>query len=100
MPNMLVRVGWFSNEVHGSYGVSLWKNIRRGWESFLIIPDLRWEMVTKLDQVLKDIFLDLFRMGCVKDAFVAKYLELTSDTHKWNVSFIRDAHDWEVDVFA
>jgi hypothetical protein len=26
--------GWCSNEVHGSYGVSLWKNIRRGWREF------------------------------------------------------------------
>jgi hypothetical protein len=31
---------------------------------------------------------------------VADYLELSSDSHQWNVSFIRDAHDWEVDVFA
>jgi hypothetical protein len=36
----------------------------------------------------------------VKDASVADYLELSNDSHKWNVSFIRDAHDWEVDVFA
>ncbi len=26
--------GWCSNEVHGLYGVSLWKYIRRGWKEF------------------------------------------------------------------
>jgi len=31
---------------------------------------------------------------------VADYLELSSDFHKWNVSFIRTAHNWEVDAFA
>jgi hypothetical protein len=40
--------GWYSNEVHGSYGVSLRKNIRSGWRSFLVIPDLRWVMALKL----------------------------------------------------
>jgi hypothetical protein len=41
--------GWFSNEVHGSYVVELWKNIRRGWGSFLVILDLRSVMFLKLD---------------------------------------------------
>jgi hypothetical protein len=41
--------GWCSNEVHGSYGVGLWKNIRRGWRSFLVILDLRWVTAPKLD---------------------------------------------------
>jgi hypothetical protein len=45
--------GYCSNEVHGSYGVSLWKNISTGWESFLFIPDLKWEMLPKLDYGMK-----------------------------------------------
>jgi hypothetical protein len=32
---------WFSNEVHGSFGVGLRKNINRGWGSLLVIPNLR-----------------------------------------------------------
>jgi hypothetical protein len=32
--------GWCSNEVHGSYRVRIWKNIRRGWGNFLAILDL------------------------------------------------------------
>jgi hypothetical protein len=44
--------------------MGLWKNIKRGWKSFAIIPDLRWEM-TKVkflhdlwcwDMALKEAF--------------------------------------------
>jgi len=28
--------GWGSNEVHGSYGVGRWKNIKRRWGEFSI----------------------------------------------------------------
>jgi hypothetical protein len=31
---------------------------------------------------------------------MAEYLELSSDSHQLIVSFIRVAHDWEVDTFA
>lgn len=44
--------------------------------------------------------MDLYNIACTKDAFVAYYLELSSGSHKWDVSFIRAAHYWEVDVFA
>jgi len=36
----------------------------------------------------------------VKDAFVADDLEFLGGFNQWNVSFIREAHDWEVDAFA
>lgn len=26
--------GWYSFELVGAYGVGLWKNIRKGWETF------------------------------------------------------------------
>jgi len=40
---------WCSNEVHGLYGVRLWKNIKRVGGSFLVILDLRWVTAQKLD---------------------------------------------------
>jgi hypothetical protein len=40
--------GLCSNEVHASYGVGLWRNIRRGWGIFLAILDLWWVMDLKL----------------------------------------------------
>jgi hypothetical protein len=33
------------------------------------------------DQDLKDIFLDLYSIACVKDASMAGYLELSNDSH-------------------
>jgi hypothetical protein len=78
--------------------------------SFLFIPNLRWEMTSKLDYDMASgmgirslrnfFFLDLHSIVCVKDAFVADYLELSNNSHKWNVSFIKDAHEREVEVFA
>jgi hypothetical protein len=41
--------GWRSNAVIGSHGVGLWKNIRRGWGSFLDLLILWWVMVLGLD---------------------------------------------------
>jgi len=48
------------------------------------------------DQVLKETFSDLYSIACVKDAFVANYLELSSVFHQWNISFIKVAldRDW------
>jgi hypothetical protein len=36
----------------------------------------------------------------VKDASVAIHLKLSSCYVQWNVSFIRAAHNWDVDVFT
>ena len=56
---------WFLNVVNGPYGVILWENIRRGWEIFLGLLDLRLVIVLKLGfhmiygsgkHVLKDAF--------------------------------------------
>jgi hypothetical protein len=52
------------------------------------------------DTVLKVAFLALFGIACHKDAVVAENLEWLADSFQWNVSFIKEAHDWEVDVFT
>lgn len=38
-----------SNDVNGSYEVSLWINIKRVGGNFIVIPNLRWEMAPILD---------------------------------------------------
>jgi hypothetical protein len=52
------------------------------------------------DTAVKIAFPILFSIACAKDAFVADNLEVLGGSNKWNVSFSREAHDWEVDVFA
>jgi hypothetical protein len=41
-----------------------------------------------------------FLVLLVKDASVADNLEVLGGSIQWNMSFVREAHDWEVDVFA
>jgi hypothetical protein len=50
--------------------------------------------------VLKEVFPDLFGIARVKDASVADNMKVLGSSPKWNVSFVREAHDWEVSIFA
>jgi hypothetical protein len=50
--------------------------------------------------VLKEAFPGLFGIACVKDASVVDNMEVLGGSIQWNVSFIREAYDWELDVFA
>jgi hypothetical protein len=36
----------------------------------------------------------------VKDSSIEHNLEFLGSSNQWNMSFTREAHDWEVDVFA
>jgi hypothetical protein len=101
--------GWCSLEPGGVYGVGLWKNIRKGWEMFksftrLVVGDGTrisfWLDLWCGDTVLKEAFPGLFGIACVKDASVANNIEVLGGSIQWNVSFIREAHDWELDVFV
>jgi hypothetical protein len=76
---------WCSNEPLGSYGVGLWKNIRRGWGSFAGHTTFEvgdgakvsfWHDLWYGDKALKEAFSDLFPIACAKDASEAAYLEL------------------------
>jgi hypothetical protein len=49
---------------------------------------------------LKEVFPDLFGIARVKDASVADNMEILGGSIQWNVSFVREAHDWEVDLFT
>jgi hypothetical protein len=59
-----------------------------------------WHDVWYGEKALKEAFSDIYNIAYVKDASGTVYLELSSGSLKWNVSFIRAAHDWEMDVFA
>jgi hypothetical protein len=89
--------------------VGLWKNIRMGWSLFcrhtsLILGNgsrIRfWDDVWCGEMPLKEAFPFLYGIACDKNAPVAANLVSESGSIKWDVSFIRAAHDWEVDVLA
>jgi hypothetical protein len=49
---------------------------------------------------LKAAFPALFVIAREKNAFVADHLDFSSGSLQWDVSFIRAAHDWELDTMA
>ena len=101
--------GWCSVDPSGSYGVGLWKYIRRGWRIFSshtrfdLGDGMRikfWDNVWCGEICLKIAFPLLYNIGSVKEAFVATNMYLSSGTIHWNINFIRLAHDWEVEMLA
>jgi len=101
--------GWCSREPVGAHGVGLWKNIRKRWGSFSGFSRLEvgdgvrtkfWHDLWCGDRVLNEAFPVLFGIARMKDASVADNMEVLGGSIQWNVSFVREAHDWEVGVFA
>lgn len=58
-----------------------------------------WHDVWFGDLSLKDDFLELFRISHFKDAYVVDHCQLRHDSIRWCVNFVREANDWEVDLF-
>jgi hypothetical protein len=101
--------GWCSFEPRGAFGVELWKNIRKGWDTFKGLTQFEvgdgtrvsfWHDLWCGDLALKIAFPGLFSIACVKNAPVVANFELLGGSNQWNDSFSREAHDWEVEVFA
>jgi hypothetical protein len=101
--------GWCSREPVGAHGVGLWKNIRKRWGIFFDFSRLEvgdgvrtkfWHDLWCGDRVLKEAFPVLFGIARMKNASVADNMEVLGGSTQWNVSFVREAHDWEVGVFA
>jgi hypothetical protein len=72
-------------EPRGAFGVGLFKNIRKGWDTFqgltrLVLGDGTWisfwHDLWCGDMVLKVTFPVLFGIPCVKDALVAANMEV------------------------
>jgi hypothetical protein len=68
---------WFSNGVNGSYGVELWKFIRKGWEDFSSFTIFEvgdsskvnlWHDVWCGVLPLKGAFPEMFSIACLRDA--------------------------------
>jgi hypothetical protein len=94
--------GWCSFELVGSFGIGLWKNIRKWPETFSGFSRFKvgdgamtkfWHDLWCGDTVLKEAFHVLFGIPRVKDALVVENMELLHGSNQWNVSFSREAHD-------
>ncbi|RVW24957.1 Transposon TX1 uncharacterized 149 kDa protein [Vitis vinifera] len=72
--------GWTTREVRESYGMSLWKDIRKGWEEFFLRTSIGigngrctrfWWDYWAGESKLKDLFPLLFRIASHNSALVA-----------------------------
>jgi hypothetical protein len=99
---------WSPRIVNGSYGMSLWKHIRQGWDHFS--PHLKfvlgcgsrirfWLDIWCGEVTLSRAFPLLFRIAQSREARVADYLCWQNGVPHWDVRFTRLLHDWEVEPF-
>ena len=99
---------WCSSSFSGLYGVSLWKNIRRGWHSLsrFIMYEIgdgskvqfwldRWCGTSSL----ADLYPELFRICCSKDASAADLMRYTNKVLHWEIQFCREVHNRELEAF-
>uniref|UniRef100_A0A2N9FRJ8 Reverse transcriptase domain-containing protein n=1 Tax=Fagus sylvatica TaxID=28930 RepID=A0A2N9FRJ8_FAGSY len=73
------RGGWTSNLPRGSYGCSLWRHIRKGWEVFPLILALR---------------CSLNQEDSIASVLISQGVD---QPREWNVFFGKDFNDWELD---
>jgi len=97
-----LRGGWCSHVTARAFGVGLWKNVRKGWETFSGYTKFEvrdgtrisfWHNLWCRDMTLKAAFPALFGIASAKDASVANNLDFFGGSNQWNMSFARDAHD-------
>uniref|UniRef100_A0A7C9ALA2 Reverse transcriptase domain-containing protein n=1 Tax=Opuntia streptacantha TaxID=393608 RepID=A0A7C9ALA2_OPUST len=92
--------GWYPSKTSGSYGCSLWRHISKCWEWFL--PHFYfevgdgttisfWQNQWNGEGLLKDLFPSLFALAQDKEAFVADYRVLGTDSSVWRPVFVRDS---------
>jgi hypothetical protein len=102
-----LKGGWCSKEVSGSFGVGVWKHIRREWEKFRNFVRFEvgnganisfWHDRWCGDRSLKQCFPPLFSIVRNKDAMVADNLVVHNGVIQWNVLFMRQTQDWEMDL--
>ncbi len=98
--------GLLSGLVGGPYGVSLWKYIRKGWETFSQFLEFKvgdgsrihsWSDVWCGLVPLKASFPELFRITRDKEAYVANHLQVRNEGMFWEMDFLRLFHDWELE---
>ena len=99
--------GWFSAEPKGSFGVGLWKDIRREAQQLkqnykLMLGDwgqiIFWEDKWCREFPLCDQFPTLYAMAASKGAKVGEVWDTTRGEGGWNLRFTRPFNDWEMKV--
>ena len=99
---------WISKKANGPHGCSLWKGILSGWDFFKQHVELVAGLGNRIrfwqdnwcgEVPLKAMFPVLFACSSAKDASIAASLSTFGINRGriWDITFIRDFKDWEVD---
>ena len=98
--------GWCSKFGKGPYGVSVWKFILKGWDSFqshcsFLVGDGQrvrfWEDWWCGDMALKDAFPELFVISRDTEVSVADLMSFPNGLLHWDFHFVRNVKDWELE---
>ncbi|KAG2700502.1 hypothetical protein I3760_06G000400 [Carya illinoinensis] len=100
------RGGCCTKVSRGTYGVSLWRFLRKGWDDFVkqvyfVVGDgLRihfWFDVWCGETALFRVFPNVFRLAANQQDFISELMSFLNDEVYWNVNFIRSVQDWEIE---
>ena len=100
---------WCLDVGKGPYGVSLWKFIRRGWDTFyhlcsFVVGDGQkvkfWHDSWCGHMFLKEEFLELFVISWDKDASMAHLMSFPDGLLHWHLRFSRNVQDWELESLS
>jgi hypothetical protein len=98
---------WTTREVHGPYGVSLWKYIQKDWGHFARHLHFEvgdgsktrfWTDIWCGTCSLKEGFPELFRIARNKEALVRDHIRYQNGGVFWDLNFTRHAQDWELEA--
>ena len=87
-------------------GISLWKEIRKGWPSFFSergfsLGDGRrinfWKNVWRGEEALCSIYPSLFNLALNKEATVANMWDRGRGEGCWSPTLLRSLNDWEIE---